>query len=73
MYGPYLQRIKKDQSDIHLKACNIQHFVMSSLPNLTEASKGQFTKVFHFDNKSKIEDWARRELPAVTSLHPGMS
>jgi hypothetical protein len=50
----------------------VQHFVMSSLPNLTEASKGQFSKVFHFDNKSKIEDWARRELPAVTSLHPGM-
>lgn len=50
----------------------MQHFVMSSLPNLTEASKGQFSKVFHFENKSKIEDWARRELPAVTSLHPGM-
>jgi hypothetical protein len=73
MHNPYLEQINKNQSDFHFQACNVQHFVMSSLPNLTEASKGQFSKVFHFDNKSKIEDWARRELPAVTSLHPGMS
>ena len=53
------------------KACNVQHFVMSSLPNITNASKGRFTKVFHFDNKHKIEQWARDELPAVTALHPG--
>ncbi|KAJ5757523.1 uncharacterized protein N7511_006217 [Penicillium nucicola] len=54
------------------KACKIQHFVLSSLPNLTDASNGRFIKVYHFDNKSKIEEWARRELPAVTSLHPGL-
>ncbi|KAE8405606.1 hypothetical protein BDV37DRAFT_244873 [Aspergillus pseudonomiae] len=54
------------------KACNVQHFVMSSLPNITNASKGRFTKVFHFDNKHKIEQWARDELPAVTALHPGL-
>ncbi|GAB1207105.1 hypothetical protein APSETT445_005813 [Aspergillus pseudonomiae] len=48
-----------------------KHFVMSSLPNITNASKGRFTKVFHFDNKHKIEQWARDELPAVTALHPG--
>ncbi|KJK64217.1 NmrA-like family protein [Aspergillus parasiticus SU-1] len=42
------------------------------LPNITNASKGRFTKVFHFDNKHKIEQWARDELPAVTALHPGL-
>ncbi|KXG50517.1 uncharacterized protein PGRI_070080 [Penicillium griseofulvum] len=54
------------------KACGIQHVVLSSLPNLTEASNRQFTKVFHFDNKSKIEQWAKDELLAVTALHPGL-
>ncbi|KAB8218750.1 hypothetical protein BDV33DRAFT_120416 [Aspergillus novoparasiticus] len=54
------------------KACNVQHLVLSSLPNITNASKGRFTKVFHFDNKHKIEQWARDELPAVTALHPGL-
>lgn len=44
---------------------------MSSLPNITNASKGRFTKVFHFDNKHKIEQRARDELLAVTALHPG--
>ncbi|KAJ5470636.1 hypothetical protein N7530_007993 [Penicillium desertorum] len=52
------------------KACEVQHVVLSSLPNLTEASNRQFTKVFHFDNKSKIEQWAKDELLAVTALHP---
>ncbi|KAE8376673.1 hypothetical protein BDV26DRAFT_231428 [Aspergillus bertholletiae] len=54
------------------KACNVQHFVMSSLPNISNASNGRFTKVFHFDNKYKIEQRARDELPAVTALHPGL-
>ncbi|KAJ6186113.1 hypothetical protein N7519_007414 [Penicillium mononematosum] len=52
------------------KACEVQHVVLSSLPNLAEASNRQFTKVFHFDNKSKIEQWAKDELLAVTALHP---
>ncbi|CAP98652.1 hypothetical protein E8E15_010513 [Penicillium rubens] len=54
------------------KACGVQHIVLSSLPNLTEASNRQFKKVFHFDNKSKIEQWAKDELLAVTALHPGL-
>ncbi|KAL2673594.1 hypothetical protein Neosp_012036 [[Neocosmospora] mangrovei] len=52
------------------EACKIQHFVMSSLPNLTKASGGRFTKVYHFDYKHQIEQWARQRLPAVTALLP---
>ncbi|RSL90032.1 hypothetical protein CEP51_000896 [Fusarium floridanum] len=52
------------------EACNIQHFVMSSLPNLNKASGGRFTKVYHFDYKHQIEQWARQSLPAVTALLP---
>jgi hypothetical protein len=44
---------------------------MSSLPNLTTASGGRFTKVYHFDYKHQIEQWARQRLPAVTALLPG--
>ncbi|KAJ4215769.1 hypothetical protein NW759_009629 [Fusarium solani] len=54
------------------EACKIQHFVMSSLPNLTTASGGRFTKVYHFDYKHQIEQWARQRLPAVTALLPGL-
>ncbi|KAE8393120.1 hypothetical protein BDV23DRAFT_180998 [Aspergillus alliaceus] len=54
------------------KSCHAQHVILSSLPNITEASKGRYTKVFHFDNKSKIEKWARNELPAMTALYPGL-
>ncbi|OJJ35675.1 hypothetical protein ASPWEDRAFT_172472 [Aspergillus wentii DTO 134E9] len=53
------------------KACHISHVVMSSLPNIAEASQGRFTKVYHFDHKNQIEKWAREELYAITSLHPG--
>lgn len=49
----------------------IKHFVFSSLPNISEASNGRYTKVFHFDYKSQIDKWARSRLPAVTTLIPG--
>lgn len=51
--------------------CKVEHFVMSSLPNLTTSSGGVFTKVYHFDYKHEIEQLARRQLPAVTALIPG--
>ncbi|KAK7421195.1 hypothetical protein QQX98_002325 [Neonectria punicea] len=50
----------------------IKHFVFSSLPSITEASNGRYTKVFHFDFKAQIEQWARDRLAAVTILVPGM-
>ncbi|KAK7424342.1 hypothetical protein QQX98_000610 [Neonectria punicea] len=52
--------------------CKVQHFVMSSLLNLTLASDGVFAKVYHFDYKHQIEQLARERLPAVTALIPGL-
>lgn len=53
------------------KVSGVRHFVISSLPNLADASKGQFQKVFHFDHKFQIEQLAKSELTAVTALRPG--
>lgn len=55
------------------KECGIKHFVFSSLPNISEASAGYFTKIYHMDNKAVIEQMARRELEGFTSLIPGRS
>ncbi|GKZ17805.1 hypothetical protein AbraIFM66951_001069 [Aspergillus brasiliensis] len=52
------------------KVSGVRHFVISSLPNLAEASKGRFQKVFHFDHKFQIEQLAKSELAAVTALRP---
>lgn len=53
--------------------CAIPHVIWSSLPNITAASHGRFDKVFHFDHKNLIEQWAREELSAVTVLYPGIA
>lgn len=49
----------------------VKHFVFSSLPNIKKASNGRYSKVYHFDFKSQIDQWARERLPAVTTLIPG--
>lgn len=54
------------------KKAGVKHFVFSSLPNLSKASGGRFTKVCHFDHKAEIQELAMRELPAATALLPGM-
>ncbi|PYH63705.1 cinnamoyl-CoA reductase [Aspergillus vadensis CBS 113365] len=54
------------------KVSEVRHFVISSLPNLADASNGQFQKVFHFDHKFQIEQLAKSELTAVTALRPGL-
>ncbi|OJJ89413.1 NmrA/HSCARG family protein [Aspergillus glaucus CBS 516.65] len=51
--------------------CDVSHMVLSSLPNLNKASNGRFSKVFHFDHKNTIEEYAKKELRAVTVLWPG--
>ncbi|KAF4831723.1 NmrA-like family domain-containing protein 1 [Colletotrichum siamense] len=50
----------------------VKHFIFSSLPNIENASNGRYSKVFHFDFKSRIDQWARERLPAVTTLIPGL-
>lgn len=53
------------------KLCRVQHFVFSSLPNMKQATGGRFEKMFHMDHKYIIEQWAKRDLSAVTCLLPG--
>lgn len=55
------------------KSCHVQHFVFSSLPNMKQVTAGRFAKLFHMDHKFIIEQWAKRDLPAVTCLLPGLS
>lgn len=55
-----------------VKDCGVSHMVLSSLPNISKASNGRFQKVFHFDHKSMVEEYARKELKAVTVLWPGL-
>lgn len=55
------------------KLCEIQHFVFSSLPNMKQVTGGRFEKLFHMDHKYIIEQWAKRDLAAVTCLLPGWS
>ncbi|KAK2753980.1 NmrA-like family domain-containing protein [Colletotrichum kahawae] len=50
----------------------VKHFIFSSLPNIEKASNGRYSKVFHFDFNSQIDEWARERLPAVTTLIPGL-
>lgn len=41
-------------------------FVYSSLPDAKKLSKGKYTKVWHFDSKAAVEDFARHD-PAMVS------
>ncbi|KAJ1958394.1 hypothetical protein IWQ62_004906 [Dispira parvispora] len=41
------------------KKVGVQHLVWSSLPNVAKTTSGKFTKVHHFDNKAKVEDYMR--------------
>ncbi|KAG0651199.1 hypothetical protein D0Z07_2002 [Hyphodiscus hymeniophilus] len=41
------------------KEAGVSHFIWSSLPNITELSKGVLTNVKHFDSKAHIETYIR--------------
>lgn len=45
----------------------VQHFIYSSLINVTEVSKGRYTHVAHFDAKANIETHIRTHLPQLPS------
>ena len=53
------------------KHCGIRHLVYSSLPDVVKASKGQFQRIHHMDNKYTIEQMARKDLDGFTALIPG--
>ncbi|PVH71702.1 putative NmrA-like family domain-containing protein 1 [Cadophora sp. DSE1049] len=53
------------------KEAGVQHFVWSSLMNISELSKGVLTKVLHFDSKAHIEQYIRGTGMPATYFMPG--
>lgn len=39
----------------------LERFVYSSLPDATKLSGGKYTRVWHFDSKSAVADFIRRQ------------
>ncbi|KAK0671279.1 NmrA-like family-domain-containing protein [Cercophora samala] len=51
------------------KEAGVQHFIWSSLLNITKLSKGKLPNVYHFDSKALVEEYAREVgLPATFFL-----
>ncbi|PVH69716.1 putative NmrA-like family domain-containing protein 1 [Cadophora sp. DSE1049] len=51
------------------KEAGVQHFIWSSLPHVTELSKGALPNVYHFDSKADVEKYIRSiDLPATFLL-----
>jgi uncharacterized protein YbjT (DUF2867 family) len=47
------------------QAAGVEHFVWSSLPNVSKETNGQITEVLHFDSKAAVETYIREiGLPA---------
>jgi len=64
---------KKQGQDIAdaAKEAGVQHFVWSSLLNITELSKGVLSKVSHFDSKAAVETYIRKIGIPATFFIPG--
>ncbi|EHA49387.1 hypothetical protein MCOR27_001382 [Pyricularia oryzae] len=41
------------------KEAGVQHFIWSTLINVTNVSKGKLTKVYHFDSKAEVDAYVR--------------
>jgi len=54
------------------KEAGVQHYVWSSLLNITKLSKGALSGVSHFDSKAKIEDYVREIGLSATFFLPGL-
>jgi uncharacterized protein YbjT (DUF2867 family) len=46
--------------NIHLQEAGVQHFIWSSLLNVTALSKGKLSHVRHFDSKAAVEEYVRK-------------
>ncbi|KAL8290659.1 hypothetical protein RB600_006209 [Gaeumannomyces tritici] len=53
------------------KETGVQHFIFSSLINVSELTKGKLDKVYHFDGKAKVEEYARSLNVPSTFFMPG--
>ncbi|KAK6076895.1 NmrA-like family protein [Seiridium cupressi] len=53
------------------KEAGVQHFIWSSLFNVTKLSKGALPHVYHFDTKAKVEEYVRKLGIPATFFMPG--
>lgn len=60
----------KNLADAALEA-GIQHYIWSSLLNITKLTNGTLSHVYHFDSKAKIEDYIREISLPATFMLPG--
>ncbi|GAA5864836.1 hypothetical protein JCM8547_009246 [Rhodosporidiobolus lusitaniae] len=55
-----------------LEKLDVKHFVYSALPSIMKASEGKYTHASQFDSKAIVAEYAKKQLPAVTLLIPGV-
>ncbi|KAM0254472.1 hypothetical protein ACHAQJ_006754 [Trichoderma viride] len=53
------------------KDAQVQHFIYSSLIDVTKATSGKLANVYHFDSKAMVEQYARDVGIPATFLQPG--
>ncbi|KAK9319368.1 NmrA-domain-containing protein [Lipomyces orientalis] len=53
------------------KEAGVEHFIWSSLLNVTKLSNGKLPNVYHFDSKAKVEEYARQNGIPATFFLPG--
>lgn len=53
------------------KYSSVEHFVLSSMPDMAKVTSGRYTRMHHMNNKFITEQYARRHLESVTCLIPG--
>lgn len=53
------------------KETGVQHFIWSSLVNITKLSNGTLPHVYHFDSKAAVEEYARSVGIPATFFMPG--
>lgn len=54
------------------KETGLQHYIWSSLPNVTKLSGGVLKHVYHFDSKAEVEEYVRGLGIPATFLLPGI-
>ncbi|ETI20211.1 hypothetical protein G647_08245 [Cladophialophora carrionii CBS 160.54] len=60
----------KNMADV-AKEVGVQHYICSSLMNVTKLSGGKLSKVAHFDSKAEVEDYVRAIGLPATFFMPG--
>ncbi|OZJ06608.1 hypothetical protein BZG36_00339 [Bifiguratus adelaidae] len=68
---PEEERQGKQMIDV-AKASGVKYFVWSSLPDATKISKGKHNRVFHFDGKAHVAEYALHSGLPCAIIEPGV-